>query len=616
MAQAAQARTRKAAPKQQELKFADFAAVQGMETREQRDAISPGLWSWLMNFQPIGRRTLRAMNGKATTLYTLAGDTILNGRTYIIGTTYYAVLFTSLGAAYQINLTSGAATTIGTAGTFWSGSGQFPHAVDFGNSGLLIVSPLGYWAWDGTTLFAAGSAAPSWLTGQSGSFTLDGTATNGSPNVTNVPSTAGLIAGMVITGVAGFAANDFVASFTATGFAVESVPSAAPDNFTGTTGPFVFTFSPLHIVAKPTNGSNVITFIGNVPVDIVAGMSAVAVGFAAGTTVTGEPSATTLTLSNNYTGTDTYLAFTFAWDMPTGISGTAIEIYNGSPWIVNGRTILASAPGNGADFAVSDGAVSLTVQDSYVQDGYSGLKQLDGFLYLFAHGAVDVISDVQTSGSPPTTTFLRVNVSPKIGTPWRDTIVSLPSSIAFSNTTGVYEVAGGQARKISDPFDGVFEKATYPVASTDPSGYHASACVTTQNKVICYALTISMPDPDDINQVYVPCLAMWDGQRWFLASQEVSPLVIFEQDNDSNLVAWASDATHFYQAFQQASGTLAKKAKSWFTFGNLGSRGTSNWSASTRNLPRRSAPSTTNSITSFSTWPCRLISTRPTCLSP
>ncbi len=492
MAAAAQAR-QPAAMKQENLKVEEFSIMQGMNTQEDRSGLSKGFWSWLMNFQPIGQRTLRVLNGKGTDIYTLSGDIITNGRTYIIGSTYYAILFTLAGAAYQVNLSSGAHTTVGTSGTFYGGSGEYPAAVDFGNSGILIVSPLGYWAWDGTTLFAANAQSPLWLSGMTAAIVTTGT-THTNTTLDSLATTAG----------------------------------------------------------------------------VVVGMGVVAADIPTGTTVTAINSATSVTISAAATGSNSGDAVTFNWLMPTGIVGNAIEIYNASPWIMNGRTILASAPGNGSTFAASLGGVSVTVKDSYIQTGYTGVKQLDGFLYLFAHSAVDVISDVQTSGSPSTTTFLRVNVSSIIGTPWRDSIAALPSSIAFANTTGAYEVSGGQARKVSDAFDGIFAEATYPAAATDPSGYHPSATIMTLNETVCYALTMNLPDPDDTTDTFVPVLGVWDGKRWFLTSQESATDIVLTQDKDSVLIGWASTGTTLFQMFKTASVALTKKAKSWFSVGDAG----------------------------------------------
>lgn len=540
--------------RQEDLKLLPFAAVQGMDTREERSGIAPGFWSWLMNVQPIGQRTLRVLNGKGPTLYTApGGDSILWYGTCVIGTAAYLIVFLASGKADQVAISGGAVTHISSsANTFYNGSGAFPHFTAFGNSGIVIVSPLGYWAWDGTTLFAAGSAAPTWLSGSTPSFPVTGTATHGSAILTGIASVSGIIVGEGITGT-GFAAGTTVSN-------INSASEITLSNtFSGSTGSEVITVNPLSTTGS-TNTSTVLSSLG-MTVNIQVGMTVTdSLGdIPAGTLVNGITSTTEIAISNAATNSHSVDAFTFAWDMPTGVEGTAIEIYNASPWIVNGRTIIASAPGNGANFATSAGGVSLTVKDAYVQSGYTGIKQLDGFLYLFAPSAVDVISDVQTSGSPPSTTFLRVNVSERVGTPWRDTVQALPSSIGFANPAGTYEVAGGQARKVSDYADGLFEDATF---SANPC-----ALIVTLNEVTCYGVTMALSDPD--TDVSANDIALWDGRRWFIASQETQPTIVATQDLNSQQIGWGSDGTTIFELFNAASDTLTKKAKSWFSPGDL-----------------------------------------------
>lgn len=414
-------------PKQAAPAIENFASVMGMETREARDALQPGFWRWLMNFQPIGRRTLRALKGVGSTLYT-AASTILSAYSYLIGTTQYIVLFLSDGSAIQVKLSDGSTTTVGSSSTFWS-SGSYPAAVPWGNSGIIIVSTISanaYWAWDGTLYNEALSAgaAPSWLYGSNSTHT-----------------------------------------------------------------------------------------------------------------------------------------------MPSGISGTAIEVYNSQAWVVNGRNLLASQPGCGNNFAASGGGVSFTATDSYVQSGYNALKQLDGYLYLFADAGVDVISDVQTTGSPAETTFLRTNVDPKIGTQWRDSVVQTPTSIIFSNPTGIYEVAGGATKKVSDYLDGLFGGDAGFTALTFPT--NPSAFLAQISEKLCYGLTATITDIDDSSTTYKG-VVIWDGQRCFLASQENDLDAVIGENNASQLTVWGASSTKLYPAFNAASSSLTKKAKTWLSSGKSG----------------------------------------------
>ena len=84
--------------------------------------------------------------------------------------------------------------------------------------------------------------------------------------------------------------------------------------------------------------------------------------------------------------------------MPTGISGTAIEIYAGRVWVANGATITFSAPGSYTDFSSADGGGNFTSSDSFLRSRYIQLLQTNGFLYLLADSSINYISGVQTGG--------------------------------------------------------------------------------------------------------------------------------------------------------------------------------------------------------------------------
>ena len=101
--------------------------------------------------------------------------------------------------------------------------------------------------------------------------------------------------------------------------------------------------------------------------------------------------------------------------MPYGISGSAMETFLSRVWIVNpatqpfstippGNLWFYSAPGSIWDFATSDGGGSSVNTDSFLQTQYVNVRQSSGYLYFFGNGSVSVLSNVNTSGSPATTT--------------------------------------------------------------------------------------------------------------------------------------------------------------------------------------------------------------------
>ena len=142
--------------------------------------------------------------------------------------------------------------------------------------------------------------------------------------------------------------------------------------------------------------------------------------------------------------------------MPVGLGGSAIENYLGRTWIANNATITFSAPGSLIDFSSADGGGNFTSTDSFLRVKFVGLKQTNGFLYLIADSSVNYISGVQTSGSPPVTTFTNQNADPEVGSPWPATIDVFNRNILFANAFGAQVSYGGSVTKISEMLDGVY----------------------------------------------------------------------------------------------------------------------------------------------------------------
>jgi hypothetical protein len=98
-------------------------------------------------------------------VYTATGGlTILHYYAYNLGSTPYFAIFLSDGSAVQFNINTSAVTTIGPAGTFWNNTlTSFPAASQWQNLYLIIgstISANGYWIWNGSQLFTAGTLSP------------------------------------------------------------------------------------------------------------------------------------------------------------------------------------------------------------------------------------------------------------------------------------------------------------------------------------------------------------------------------------------------------------------------------------------------------------------------
>lgn len=238
--------------------------------------------------------------------------------------------------------------------------------------------------------------------------------------------------------------------------------------------------------------------------------------------------------------------------MPTGLSGTALEVYASHVWIINGATCTFSAVSNGANFSTAAGGGTFTSTDSFLRTRFVNIKQSNGFLYLFGDSSINVISNVQTSGSTPTTTFNNQNVDPLTGITWRDTLVAFGRTLVFANQTGVYALYGGAAEKISDKLDNIFASADF--VSLTPSTY-----VDNIFGVRVLGFLFRTTDPFGVTRNLV---ALWNGKKWFIGSQSATLVFVATSGYSQNPSAWATDGTSIFQPFHVASATLVKKIQS------------------------------------------------------
>lgn len=249
--------------------------------------------------------------------------------------------------------------------------------------------------------------------------------------------------------------------------------------------------------------------------------------------------------------------------MPFGVSGNDIETFNSRVWISypfqkttipTGGDFETSAPGSATDFATSDGGNLFVNSDRFLRKQYTGLRQSNGYLYLFGDSSASVVSNVQTTGNPATTTFTYQNADPQIGAAWRDTLQDFSKTIISANETGVYGLFGGSMTKLSAKLDQLFVNAVFPptIGALTPS-----AAVATINNVRHYMLYLTVRDP--VTNAVRNAFLCWNEQGWVIASQTPSLQFICTQEIDSKLMAWGCDTQSIYPLFAQSSSTLIKR---------------------------------------------------------
>lgn len=246
--------------------------------------------------------------------------------------------------------------------------------------------------------------------------------------------------------------------------------------------------------------------------------------------------------------------------MPFGIQGTTVETYAGHVWVANGPNVNATAPGSVTDFATSDGGVSFTASNSNLKVGYTKLLSSNGFLFLIGDSAVDYISGVTTSGTPPTTAYSYLNADPEIGTPYPASVLTFGNLPLLANSIGVYQLAGSTFTKVSDDLDGSgIPHGLWNSVANFGGNQLSSAKATIFNRKVWMVLATVM---DPISGSQVNKLFMWDGKQWWASMQDVALTFIATSEINSVLTAYGTDGSRIYPLFQTPSTGFSKTVQS------------------------------------------------------
>jgi hypothetical protein len=250
--------------------------------------------------------------------------------------------------------------------------------------------------------------------------------------------------------------------------------------------------------------------------------------------------------------------------MPFGVQGHAIESYQGRAWVESSyQTVktFGTAPGSAFDFSPADGGFVFPATSSVLKYQYSNLRQANGFLYTVGDSSVDYISGVNTTGTPPTTTFSNQNVDPQIGSPWLPSCEVFSRAVIIANPFGIHAIYGGAVQKISTPLDGVFLNNGQPPTNNPPTTAVAEIFGV-------HVLMVLMPILDPITGNPRNVLFVWDGRRWWTASQSTPLQKVRTNEWGSQITAWGLDSatqTTLFPLFQAASTNIAKtlRSKMW-----------------------------------------------------
>lgn len=248
--------------------------------------------------------------------------------------------------------------------------------------------------------------------------------------------------------------------------------------------------------------------------------------------------------------------------MPYGVSGSSIESFDQRVWLpfpkprtsptLTGNVFLVTAPGSITDFATSNGGLTYKSNSPFLRAAYTTMKTVGDFLYPIGDSSVDVISNVQTSGSPSSTTFNYNNTDPQVGTNWRESIRDFGRTALLANAIGVYGLYGGAVTKLSDKLDDLFENAIFPptAGAITPS---AAVAEVHEKKVYLLLMTVV-----DLTGTPRTVLVTWDEQEWCITSQSTMPTFINTRIVNGVPTAWGTDGLTLFPLLATPSNKIRK----------------------------------------------------------
>lgn len=245
--------------------------------------------------------------------------------------------------------------------------------------------------------------------------------------------------------------------------------------------------------------------------------------------------------------------------MPFGVSGRSIASFQQRIWLAypfqkianlfTEGTLLLTAPGSLTDLATSDGGLIFQSSSSFLGSGFQSLAVVGDYLYAISNSSVDVISNVQTTGTPPATTFSDNNTDPQTGTPYPRTVQNFSRTALITNALGVFGIYGGAVTKLSKKLDQLFQNAVLPPTAGALTPSAAVGTILGQ-KVYCVLLTIN----DKVWGGTRNVLVTWDEQDFFVTTQSPNLTFITTQNINSEPQAWGTDGNSIFPLFQTSTG--------------------------------------------------------------
>ena len=253
--------------------------------------------------------------------------------------------------------------------------------------------------------------------------------------------------------------------------------------------------------------------------------------------------------------------------MPRGLPGIyAMEVYNSRLFVAGKDVISFSAPSNGADFSTTDGGGSFGYFGDRLTYSFMDLAASAGYLFVFGDSSIDLINNVQLSGSgtpesPFTTNLSYTNVDPQVGSRFPRPVGRIGRYMQMFNGAGIFELRGGETREIGQKTTNIFETLIIPktAADADLGLYFPTMAEAT---MFGFRVLLCNGRFTDIYGLTRNLLLMWHPRQgaefWSIATQSVELTNIGSYEQDSVIRAYGTDGTHLFHLFAEPDNSILK----------------------------------------------------------
>ncbi len=544
----------------------------GMQNNTAREVVNDDEFYWCENIIPLASGNLSPVAIQSSVgAGPLTGDA--NNPTYTtaftisvggVATNYVFAAFSATGNGWIVNLTTLAATKI-IAGLLSSTGGTF--ATQYGNQGLLIIDPNGYWDYNVTTANTLTSQVNSisrivvGYLGQLVTSVVGGTVLKGSQlsvgtggsvranyqviSVTINAAGTGYVIGdsLTLTDGGSSVPAQIIVAAVGGGGAITGITLPVGGSYPG---PVATNAAPTTLATGPTG--NVVsggtgtgaTFKVTVQAfsgTIIAAGSGYQANFINQDSV--NPAGPVIT---NYT------------DFSSGvIGGTSIATYATRVWIGKNRTIYVTDVDSYNSFGGA--GTNFTINDAYLHNTITCLVAANNYLYIFGDTSIDALSNVAVSATTGLTSFSRINITTSVGTSAPSSVFGYYRGLVFYHASGIYLLAGATPEKISEKISGIIRNVTAATQMT------AVGCAVLVQGELCIAMQLFIADVFTQGGTIRPIVVLYFRGRWWVYSfyfNVTTPaMVSISVGGVLTLYAWGGSPGNAPTLFQAFSGALS-----------------------------------------------------------